>query len=148
MSETLEIICLMPWMYGCAKMGMHFVALGPKELWPEESILDKVNEVAKETGAKIEVSDDVDIAVKDADVIYTDVWASMGEEDKIPERVKQLSDYQVTMEMLEKTGNPDVKFLHCLPAFHDFETNMAKEMMDKGYDMREVTDKSLEADTL
>ncbi len=128
------------WMYGCAKMGMHFVALGPKELWPEEAIMEKVNKVAKETGAIIEVSDDVDIAVKDADVIYTDVWASMGEEDKIPERVKQLSAYQVTMDMLKKTGNPDVKFLHCLPAFHDFETKMAREMKEKGYDMREVTD--------
>lgn len=128
------------WMYGCAKMGMHFVALGPKELAPDTSILEKVNEVAKETGAIIEVSDDVDFAVKDADVIYTDVWASMGEEDKIPERVKLLADYQVTMDMLNKTGNPDVIFQHCLPAFHNFETNMAKEMMDKGYDMREVTD--------
>ncbi|NLN48253.1 MAG: ornithine carbamoyltransferase [Clostridiales bacterium] len=128
------------WMYGCAKMGMHFVALGPKELWPDEEILNKVNAVAKETGAIIEVSDDVDLAVKNADVIYTDVWASMGEEDKIPERVKLLAPYQVTMEMLQKTGNPDVIFQHCLPAFHDFETKMAKEMMDKGYDMREVTD--------
>ncbi len=128
------------WMYGCAKMGMHFVALGPKELWPDEEILNKVNEVAKETGAIIEVSDDVDLAVNNADVIYTDVWASMGEEDKIPERVKLLSPYQVTMEMLKKTGNPDVIFQHCLPAFHDFETKMAKEMMEKGYDMREVTD--------
>ncbi len=128
------------WMYGCAKMGMHFVALGPKELAPDTSILEKVNKVAKETGAIVEVSDDIDFAVKDADVIYTDVWASMGEEDKIPERVKLLADYQVTMEMLNKTGNPDVIFQHCLPAFHNFETDMAKEMMDKGYDMREVTD--------
>lgn len=128
------------WMYGCAKLGMHFVALGPKELWPDEEILNKVNKVAKETGAIIEVSDDVDLAVNNADVIYTDVWASMGEEDKIPERVKLLSPYQVTMEMLQKTGNSDVIFQHCLPAFHDFETKMAKEMMEKGYDMREVTD--------
>ena len=128
------------WMYGCAKMGMRFVALGPKELWPEEEILVKVNEVAKETGAVIEVSDDVDLAVKNADVIYTDVWASMGEEDKIPERVKLLSSYQVNMDMLKKTGNPDVIFQHCLPAFHNFDTKMAKEMMDKGYDIREVTD--------
>lgn len=128
------------WMYGCAKMGMRFVALGPKELWPEESILNKVREVAKETGAIIEVSDDIELAVKNADVIYTDIWASMGEEDKIPERVKLLSDYQITMDMLKKTENPDVIFMHCLPAFHDFETKMAKEMMDKGYDIREVTD--------
>jgi len=75
-----------------------------------------------------------------ADVIYTDVWASMGEEDQIPERVKLLTPYKVTMEMLEKTGNPDVLFLHCLPAFHDFETTMAKTQMDLGHDIREVTD--------
>lgn len=128
------------WMYGCAKMGMHFVALGPEELWPEESILEEVSKVAGETGAKIEVSDDVELAVKNADVIYTDIWASMGEEDKIPERVKLLSNYQITMDMLKKTENPDVIFMHCLPSFHDFETKMAKEMMDKGYDIREVTD--------
>ncbi|MDD3705888.1 MAG: ornithine carbamoyltransferase [Clostridiaceae bacterium] len=127
------------WMYGCAKMGMHFMALGPKELSPDQDILNKVNEVAKETGAVIEVAHDID-AVKGADVIYTDVWASMGEEDKIPERVKLLTPYKVTMEMLEKTGNPDVLFLHCLPAFHDFETKLAKEMKEKGYDIREVTD--------
>ena len=128
------------WMYGCAKMGMHFGALGPKELWPSEEMMKQVTEVAKETGAVIEVSDDVDFAVKNADVIYTDVWASMGEEDKIPERVKLLSHYQITMDMINKTSNPDVIFMHCLPAFHDFETKMAKEMMDKGYDIREVTD--------
>lgn len=128
------------WMYGCAKMGMHFVALGPKELWPSEEIMEQVTAVAKETGAIIEVSDDVDLAVKNADVIYTDVWASMGEEDKIPERVKLLSPYQINMDMLNKTGNPDVIFMHCLPAFYNFETKMAKDMMDKGYDIREVTD--------
>ena len=127
------------WMYGCAKMGMHFVAFGPKELAPNQEIMDKVQAVAKETGAVIEYSSDT-AAVKGADVIYTDVWASMGEEDQIPERVRLLTPYKVTMELLQKTGNPDVIFMHCLPAFHDFETKMAKEMMDKGIDMREVTD--------
>ena len=127
------------WMYGCAKMGMHFVALGPKELSPNQDILNKVNEVAKETGAVIEVAHDIE-AVKGADVIYTDVWASMGEEDQIPERVRLLTPYKVTMEMLEKTGNSDVIFMHCLPAFHNFETKLAKEMMEKGFDIREVTD--------
>lgn len=127
------------WMYGCAKMGMHFVALGPKELSPSQDILNKVNEVAKETGAIIEVAHDIE-AVKGADVIYTDVWASMGEEDQIPERVRLLTPYKVTMEMLNKTGNPDVIFMHCLPAFHDFETKLAKEMKEKGFDIREVTD--------
>lgn len=127
------------WMYGCAKMGMHFVALGPKELSPSQDIIDKVNEIAKETGAVIEVAHDAE-AVKGADAIYTDVWASMGEEDQIPERVRLLTPYKVTMEMLSKTGNPDVIFMHCLPAFHDFETKLAKEMKEKGLDIREVTD--------
>ena len=73
-------------------------------------------------------------------MIYTDVWASMGEEAEIPERVKLLTPYKVTMDLLAKTENPDVIFLHCLPAFHDFETDMAKKQMELGYDIREVTD--------
>ncbi|MDF2533253.1 MAG: argF [Clostridia bacterium] len=127
------------WMYGCAKMGMHFVAFGPQELAPSKEVMDRVQVVAKETGAVIEFSSDA-ASVKDADVIYSDVWASMGEEDQIPARVKLLTPYKVTMELLQKTGNSDVIFMHCLPAFHDFETKMAKEWMDKGFDIREVTD--------
>ncbi len=127
------------WMYGCAKMGMHFVAYGPASLKVDEDVLAAANAVAKDTGAVIEVSDDIS-AIKDADVLYSDIWASMGEEDKIPERVKMLTPFKITMEMLEATDNPDVLFLHCLPSFHDFETTMAKEWMDKGYDIREVTD--------
>ncbi len=129
------------WMYGCAKMGMHFVAFGPKVMADEldKEVLKKVNEIAKETGAVIEISDSIE-SVKGADVIYTDVWASMGEEAQIPERVKLLTPFKVTMDLLKATGNDDVKFLHCLPAFHDFETKMAKEWMDKGIDIREVTD--------
>ena len=129
------------WMYGCAKMGMHFVAHGPEALANEmdKEIIEKVQAVAKKTGAVIEVSSQQE-CLKGADVIYTDIWASMGEEDQIPERVKLLTPYKVTMEMLEKTGNPDVIFLHCLPSFHDFETTMAKEQQKEGYDIREVTD--------
>ncbi len=127
------------WMYGCAKMGMHFVAFGPQELAPSNEIMAKVQELAKETGAKIEFSSEPE-SVKDADVIYTDVWASMGEEALIPDRVKLLTPYKVTMELLNKTGNSDVIFMHCLPAFHNFETKMAKEWMDKDIDIREVTD--------
>jgi len=126
-------------MYGAAKTGMHFVGLGPKELNPDEDILARVREVAKATGAVIELADSLE-AVRGADVIYTDVWASMGEEDQIPERVRLLTPYKVTMELLAKTGNPDVIFLHCLPAFHDFETKLAKDMQAKGLDIREVTD--------
>ncbi len=126
-------------MYGAAKMGMHFVAFGPKELWPEKEMLEKAQAVAKETGAIIEVTDKMD-GVKDADVLYTDIWASMGEEDKMPERVRTLSPYKVTMEMINKTENPEVIFMHCLPSFHDFETKVAKEANDRGLDIREVTD--------
>jgi ornithine carbamoyltransferase len=127
-------------MYGAAKTGMHLVALGPKELAPDPKVLAAAREAAKLTGATIEVTDNVDEAVKGADVIYTDVWASMGEEDQIPARVKLLTPFKVTQEMLRKTGNRDVKFLHCLPAFHDFETKLAKEQKALGYDIREVTD--------
>jgi ornithine carbamoyltransferase len=126
-------------MYGAAKTGMHFVGLGPKTLNPSEEVLARVREAAQLTGARIELSDDL-ASVQGADVIYTDVWASMGEEEQIPERVRLLTPYKVTMEMLEKTGNPAVIFLHCLPAFHDFETRLAKDMKEKGHDIREVTD--------
>ena len=126
-------------MYGAAKTGMHFVGLGPKELNPSDAVLARVREAAKVTGAVIEITDDP-AAVQGADVIYTDVWASMGEEDQIPERVRLLTPFRVTMDLLRKTGNPDVVFLHCLPAFHDFETKLAKEMKEKGHDIREVTD--------
>ncbi len=127
-------------MYGAAKTGMHVVALGPKELVPDPAVLARAREAAQETGGRIEVTDDVAAAVKDADVLYTDVWASMGEEDQIPERVRLLTPYKVTMEMVRATGNPDVLFLHCLPAFHDFETKLAKSQKELGYDIREVTD--------
>jgi len=126
-------------MYGAAKTGMHFVGLGPRELQPSPELLARAREAAKATGATIEISDDP-ASVQGADVIYTDVWASMGEEDQIPERVRLLTPFKVTMELLERTGNPGVIFLHCLPAFHDFETKLAKDMKEKGYDIREVTD--------
>lgn len=129
------------WMYGCAKMGMHFVAFGPKELGNQidPSVLEKVNELCKETKGLIEVSDDPK-CLKGADVIYCDVWASMGEETEIPKRVKLLAPYRITMDLLKATENKDVIFLHCLPSYHDFETNMAKTQMALGYDVREVTD--------
>ena len=129
------------WMYGCAKMGMHFVAYGPEELAAEmdREVIKRAENVASETGATIEICSSAE-CLKDVDVIYTDVWASMGEEAEIPERVKLLTPYKVTMEMLAQTENPDVIFLHCLPAFHDFETEMAKSQKELGYDIREVTD--------
>ena len=129
------------WMYGCAKMGMHFVGIGPKALIDgiDQKILAEVEQVARETGAKIDIIDDLN-AVKGADVIYGDIWASMGEEDLIPERVKLLTPYRVTKELMEHTGNPDVLYLHCLPSFHDTNTTMAKQWHEKGVDICEVTD--------
>ncbi|MPN05164.1 Ornithine carbamoyltransferase [bioreactor metagenome] len=128
-------------MYGCAKMGMHFVAYGPKELMEQvdKEVVKSAKEVAEYTGGTIEISDSAE-AVKGADVIYTDVWASMGEEAQIPEKVKMLTPYKVTMDLLKATGNEDVIFMHCLPAFHDFETKMAREQKELGFDIREVTD--------
>ena len=129
------------WMYGCAKMGMSFVAYGPQELVDQvdKDVLKKVQEVAEFNGASIELSSDPS-CLEGADVIYTDIWASMGEEDQIPERVKLLTPYRVDMDMLRATGNEDVIFMHRLPSFHDFETTMAKSQMELGYDIREVTD--------
>ena len=129
------------WMYGCAKMGMHFVGLGPEELVKgvDQEVFRKVQEVARETGATIEITSDQNSLVG-ADVIYGDIWASMGEEALIPERAKLLTPFRVTEETLERTGNPRVLYLHCLPSFHDFETKLAKEWKEKGVDIREVTD--------
>lgn len=127
-------------MIGCAKMGMHFVALAPKSLWPEESLVAEMKTVAKETGATIELADDV-AAVEGADVIYTDVWVSMGEEHLFEERIKILKPYQVNMAMMERTKNPDCLFMHCLPAFHDRETEVGEDIYQKyGLTEMEVTD--------
>ena len=129
------------WMYGCAKMGMHFVGLGPRELVDgvDKDVMVRVRRVAQDTGATIEITDDMN-TLTGADVIYGDIWASMGEEALIPERTRLLTPYRVTDAVLERTGNPDVLYMHCLPSFHDFETTMAKEWKDKGVDIREVTD--------
>lgn len=129
------------WMYGCAKMGMHFVAYGPEELCAQvdPEVVARVQEEAKKYGATIEISSDKD-SIKGADVIYADVWASMGEEAEIPERVRLLAPYKITEELLAYTDNPDCLFMHCLPAFHDFETEMARTQMELGYDIREVED--------
>ncbi len=127
-------------MIGAAKMGMKFLAIAPKELWPSKDLVNEMEETSKETGATINFSDNVD-DVKDADVIYTDVWVSMGEEDKFKERIDLLKDYQVNMDMIKKTGNKDVIFLHCLPSFHDRNTKIGEEIYQKyGLESMEVTD--------
>ncbi|NBG88051.1 ornithine carbamoyltransferase [Isachenkonia alkalipeptolytica] len=128
-------------MIGAAKMGMDFRAVAPKELFPGEELVGEMKELAKETGGKITITDDVAEGVKDADVIYTDVWVSMGEEDQFEERIKLLKDYQVNMDMVRKAGNDNLIFMHCLPAFHDLETDVGKEIHEKfGLKEMEVTD--------
>ncbi|MGM9985870.1 MAG: ornithine carbamoyltransferase [Bacillaceae bacterium] len=126
---------------GGAKLGMDVRICSPKSLFPAMDVVNLVQEVAKETGAKITITDNVDIAVKNADVIYTDVWVSMGEEDKFAERIELLTPYRVTMDMLKKTENESVIFLHCLPAFHDLETEYGRKMFEEhGITEMEVTD--------
>ena len=129
------------WMIGAAKMGMHFVAIGPEKLAREmdQNIVKTTFATARETGGLIEITDNMN-DVKGADVIYGDIWASMGEEALIPDRAKLLSPYRVTEETLAATENPNVLYMHCLPSFHDFETALAKEWQDKGVDIREVSD--------
>ena len=125
------------WMIGAAKKGMHFVAMGPESLAKEmdKDLIKRVFAEARANGGLIEITDHME-DLKDADVIYGDIWASMGEEALIPERAKLLSPFRVTEETLKATGNPDVLYMHCLPSFHDFETKLAKEWMDKGIDIR------------
>ncbi|WP_253199830.1 ornithine carbamoyltransferase [Clostridium estertheticum] len=134
-------------MIGAAKMGMDFRIVSPKSLFPETALVQKCNEIAKVTGAKITITDNVDTGVKNADVIYTDVWVSMGEADEVwASRIKLLRPYQVNMEMLNKTGNKNVKFMHCLPAFHDLKTIVGKEIFEKyGLEGLEVTDEVFES---
>ncbi len=128
-------------MIGAAKMGMDFRIVSPKSLFPEKELVDEAIEIAKQNNAEITITDDVVKGVKGADVIYTDVWASMGEEDKITERIKLLKPYQVNMEMISNTKNDDVIFLHCLPSFHNTETEVASKYPD----ICEVTEEVFES---
>ncbi len=114
-------------MIGAAKMGMDFRIVSPESLFPEKDLVDEARAIAKDNNAKITITADVKEGVKGADVLYTDVWASMGEEDKIPERIKILKPYQVNMEMVKSTNNDDVIFLHCLPSFHNTDTEVSKK---------------------
>ena len=124
-----------------AKVGMDVRICAPESLFPETEVVEIASEIAKETGAKITVTSDIDEAVTGADVIYTDVWVSMGEEDKFAERIELLTPYQVNMDMVKKSGNENLVFLHCLPAFHDTETKYGLEMFEKhGIKEMEVTD--------
>ncbi|MEG1559417.1 MAG: ornithine carbamoyltransferase [Clostridia bacterium] len=123
-------------MIGAAKMGMSFVGIAPKALFPDEKLVKEMREVAKETGATIEFSDDIH-SVKGADAVYTDVWVSMGEEAQFEERIKLLEPYRVDMNMMKMTENPDVIFLHCLPSFHDLKTDVGVDTFNK-YGLKEM----------
>ena len=127
-------------MIGCAKMGLHFVACAPKAYWPAPELVEKCKAIAAGTGATITLSDDTD-AVKDANVVYTDVWVSMGEPVEVwAERIEALAPYQVNTELMAK-AKPTAVFMHCLPAYHDHKTAVGKEMGEKfGRDTMEVTD--------
>ena len=133
-------------MVGAAKMGMHFVACAPEKYFPDAELVAKCKEIAKETGAVIEFSETVEEATKNADVIYTDVWVSMGEPMEIwEERILELSPYQVNSAVMKNAGEKAV-FMHCLPAFHDLKTTVGKEMGEKfGRDSMEVTDEVFES---
>ena len=134
-------------MVGAAKMGMDFRAAAPKPCLPEETLVKKCLGIAKETGAKITLTETIDKAVKNVDFIYTDVWVSMGEaKDVWDERIKLLAPYQVNQKAMDKSGNKNVKFMHCLPALHDKETTIGKEIYQKyGLDGLEVTDEVFES---
>jgi len=133
---------------GAAKMGMDFRSVAPKEVQPSEELVKQAKEIAKETGAKILVTDDVDEGVKDCDFLYTDVWVSMGEAEEVwKQRIELLKPYQINKQLLEKTGNPKVKFLHCLPAFHNRETKVGEDIYQKfGIESMEVTEDVFESE--
>ncbi|MBP7679014.1 MAG: ornithine carbamoyltransferase [Bacteroidales bacterium] len=132
---------------GAAKMGMDFRSIAPKEFQPAKELVDKCLEIAKETGARITVTDNVAEGVKGVDFVYTDVWVSMGEPDSAwKERLALMLPYQVNSQLMAKTGNPDVKFLHCLPSFHSRETTVGEEIFQKfGVAEMEVTDEVFES---
>lgn len=133
---------------GAAKMGMDFRAAAPRECQPSDELVATCREIAKKTGASITITENVDEAVKGVDFLYTDVWVSMGEPDAVwEERIKLLKPYQVNSEVVRKTGNPGVKFLHCLPAFHNRETKVGEEIYQKfGLDGMEVTEDVFESE--
>ena len=132
-------------MVGCAKMGMHFVACAPEKYFPDPVLVETCKAIAAETGAVLEFETDPMKATKDADVIYTDVWVSMGEPDEVwKERITDLLPYQVNQKLLDNAG-PQCRFMHCLPAFHDLNTSTGKEIFEKfGIDCMEVTDEVFE----
>ena len=134
-------------MVGCAKMGMHFVACSPAKYFPGEELVAQCQAIAAETGATLEFISDPMVATKGADVIYTDVWVSMGEPDSVwEERIRELTPYRLTKELMDNAGS-QCRFMHCLPAFHDLNTTIGKQIYDKfGITCMEVTDEVFESE--
>ena len=135
------------YLVGGAKLGMDVRIAAPKSLWPSDEFTSLAKEIAAETGAKITITEDVAEAVRGADVLFTDVWVSMGEPDDVwAQRIELLRPYQVNSETIALSGNPDVKFMHCLPAFHNTDTQVGKEIYEKfGLDALEVTEEVFES---
>jgi len=135
------------YLVGGAKLGMDVRIAAPKSLWPSDEFRKLAESIAEETGAQITITEDVAEAVEGVDVIFTDVWVSMGEPDEVwAERIELLRPYQVNADMMKLTGNPDVKFMHCLPAFHNTETSVGKEIYEKfGMEALEVTEEVFES---
>lgn len=135
-------------MIGAAKMGMDFRAVAPKSLHPDEALVKRAKEIAKTTGAKITLTDDVAQGVKDCDFLYTDVWVSMGEPEEVwKERIELLLPYQINKKMMDLTSNKNTKFMHCLPAFHNRDTKVGEKIFRKfGIDAMEVTEEVFESE--
>ena len=135
-------------MVGASKMGMDFRAAAPEACQPSMELVAKCREIEKQTGGKIGITENVDEAVKDVDFLYTDVWVSMGEPDSVwEERIKLLRPYQINMDVVRKTGNPKVKILHCLPAFHNRETKVGEDIFGKfGLNGMEITEDVFESE--
>src|SRR5215210_32720 len=135
------------YLIGGAKLGMDVRIASPKSLWPRDEIVELARAAAEDTGAQITITDDTAEAVRGADVLLTDVWVSMGEPDDVwAERIELLRPYQVNAQTMAATGNPDVKFMHCLPAFHNTETQVGKEIFEKfGMEALEVTEEVFES---
>ncbi len=133
-------------MVGSAIMGINYTIVAPKELWPEQSLLDDCRELAKKSGSEIKLSDNPETGVQGADAIYTDVWVSMGEESEFKKRIELLTPYQVNMKMIKNTKNENVIFMHCLPAYHNTETENGQKIYNEyGLSEMEVTEEVFES---
>ena len=132
---------------GAAKVGIDLRIAAPRSLWPDQPFVEHLRAIGQETGGRITVTESVEEAVKGADFLYTDVWLSMGEDEAAwPERIRQLTPYRVTHDVMVATGNPHTKFMHCLPAFHNAETEVGADIAKRfGIDCMEVTDEVFES---